>query len=495
MTQLSYKSANELAKMILDKEITSSELLEYFIKRVENYNPSINAIIIKNYDEARKQARELDEKLQKGEILGALHGVPMTVKESYGLKNTPTTYGRPDLKDNIVKEDALSIQRLKNSGAVIFGKTNVPFNLADFQSYNDVYGTTNNPWDLSKVPGGSSGGSAAALAAGLTGYETGSDIGGSIRNPAHYCGVFGHKPTWGLLPPRGHAAPNVLSQSDLTVIGPLGRSAQDLETGVLVMGGPDEIDGAGLKMDLEKPNKTSLKEYKVAAWTNFDFAPVNQETQNRINNIAETIIKKKGTVNFKAKPDFDFIESMDTYASLLHPTMASRSSEEDYQKLLDKLEKIESSDNNKSTTLDPTHDSQSAYTLRKQLSSLRDYNIANEKRTHLRWAWHEFFKEYDAVIAPIMATDAIEHDHSAFGDRTIMVDNDERPYFEQIFWAGLAIASYLPSTVIPTGLSEKGLPIGIQIIGPQYGDLKTIGLAKLLEQEGYSFKAPSNYSD
>ena len=253
----------------------------------------------------------------------------------------------------------------------------------------------------------------------------------------------------------------------------MGRSAKDLETGVLVMGGPDEIDGAGLKMDLEKPNKTSLKEYKIAAWVNEDFAPVNQETQNRVTNVAETITSNKGIVDFEAKPDFDIVESMDTYASLLHPTMASRSSEEDYQKLLDKFEALDSSDNNKSTTLDPTHDSQSAYTLKKQLSSLRDYNIANEKRTHLRWAWHEFFKEYDAIIAPIMATDAIEHDHGAFGDRTVMVDNDERPYFEQIFWAGLAIASYLPSTIIPTGLSEKGLPIGIQTVSYTHLTLPT----------------------
>ena len=495
MTQLSYKSANELAQMILNKEISSSELLEYYISRVEKFNPDINAIIVKDYENAKLAALRADDELSKGNIMGPLHGVPMTIKDSYDLAGTVTSRGNPALKDNIAPKDALSVERLKNAGAIIFGKTNVPYNLADFQSYNDIYGTTNNPWDLTRSPGGSSGGSAAALAAGLTGFETGSDIGGSIRNPAHFCGVFGHKPTWGLLPPRGHAAPNVLSQSDLTVIGPLGRSAQDLETGVLVMGGPDEIDGAGLKMDLEKPSKTSLKDYKVAAWTNLDFAPVNQETQSRVNNIAETIIKNKGIVDFEAKPDFDFIESMDTYASLLHPTMASRSSEEDYQKLLDRLEKIESFDNNKSTTLDPTHDSQSAYTLKKQLSSLRDYNMANEKRTHLRWAWHEFFKEYDAVIAPIMATDAIEHDHSAFGDRTIMVDNDERPYFEQIFWAGLAIASYLPSTVIPTGLSEKGLPIGIQIIGPQYGDLKTIGLAKLLEQEGYKFQSPDTYPD
>jgi Asp-tRNAAsn/Glu-tRNAGln amidotransferase A subunit and related amidases len=278
----------------------------------------------------------------------------MTIKDSYDLAGTVTSRGNPALKDNVASKDALSIERLKNAGAVIFGKTNVPYNLADFQSYNEIYGTTNNPWDLTRSPGGSSGGSAAALASGMTGFETGSDIGGSIRNPAHFCGVFGHKPTWGLLPPRGHAAPNVLAQSDLTVIGPLGRSAQDLETGVLVMGGPDEIDGAGLKMNLEQSNKDSLKDYKIAAWVNQDFAPVNQETQNRVTNVAETITSNKGIVDFEAKPDFDILEAMDTYASLLHPTMASRSSEEDYQKLLDKFDELGSSDKNKSTTLDPT---------------------------------------------------------------------------------------------------------------------------------------------
>jgi len=492
---IAYKSADQLAKLIIDKEISSVELLDYYISRVEKYNSDINAIVVKDYENAKQAAKKADKELSKGNILGRLHGVPMTIKDSYDLAGTVTTRGNPALKDNFASKDALSVERLKNAGAVIFGKTNVPYNLADFQSYNEIYGTTNNPWDLTRSPGGSSGGSAAALASGMTGFETGSDIGGSIRNPAHFCGVFGHKPTWGLLPPRGHAAPNVLAQSDLTVIGPLGRSAQDLETGVLVMGGPDEIDGTGLKMNLKRSDKESLKEYKIAAWVNQDFAPVNQETQNRVINVAETIISNKGIIDFEAKPNFDILEAMDTYASLLHPTMAARSSEEDYQKLLDKFEELDSYDKNKSTTLDPTHDSQSAYTLKKQLSSLRDYNIANEKRTHLRWAWHEFFKDYDAVIAPIMATDAIKHNHGAFGDRTVIVDNDERPYFEQIFWAGLAIASYLPSTVIPTGLSEKGLPIGIQIIGPQYGDLKTIGLAKLLEKEGFGFQSPNNYQD
>ena len=171
----------------------------------------------------------------------------MTIKESYNIAGLPTTNGRPDMKDNIAEIDALAVTRLKEAGVVIFGKTNVPLNLADFQSYNEVYGTTNSPWDLKRGPGGSSGGSAAALAAGLCGFESGSDIGGSIRNPSHFCGVFGHKPTWGLLPPRGHALPGLLVQPDLSVIGPLARSAADLEAGVMAMAGPDELDGIGLK--------------------------------------------------------------------------------------------------------------------------------------------------------------------------------------------------------------------------------------------------------
>ena len=173
---LAYKSAKELAKLIKDKEVSSLELLEYYIARVEKFNPDINAIIVKNYEEAYETAKKADELISRGEILGPLHGVPMTLKESYGLTGTALTFGVPEFKDNISNTDALSVERLKNAGAVIFGKTNVPFKLADFQSYNDIYGTTNNPWDLSKIPGGSSGGSAAALAAGLTGFESGSDM-------------------------------------------------------------------------------------------------------------------------------------------------------------------------------------------------------------------------------------------------------------------------------------------------------------------------------
>jgi amidase len=151
------------------------------------------------------RAREADTALARGAVWGPLHGVPMTIKESFNVAGTPTTWGVPDHKDNITTEDALSVTRMKAAGVTLFGKTNVPLLLADWQSFNKIYGTTNNPWDVTRSPGGSSGGSAAALAAGLTGIDTGSDIGASIRNPAHYCGVFGHKPTYGILPPTGQS--------------------------------------------------------------------------------------------------------------------------------------------------------------------------------------------------------------------------------------------------------------------------------------------------
>ena len=244
--------------MIQRREVGCEELLDHYLDRVERFNPTLNAIVVLDADGARERARAADAALARGEVWGPLHGVPMTIKESYNVAGTPTTWGMPDLSNNIAAEDALSVQRLKAAGVVLFGKTNVPLGLADFQSYNEIYGTTSNPWDTDRIPGGSSGGSAAALAAGMTGFESGSDIGGSIRNPAHYCGVFGHKPTWGLLPPRGHAMPGVLAQPDLSVIGPLGRGASDLELGVTAMAGPDEIQGAGYELRLRGPEHRDL---------------------------------------------------------------------------------------------------------------------------------------------------------------------------------------------------------------------------------------------
>ena len=475
MTDMAFQSALQLGEAIRNKTIGATEMLEYFLDRVDKYNPALNAIVVEDFERARKLAIEADRALARGEIWGPLHGVPVTLKESYEVAGLITTRGNPMWKDNRATEDALPVTRLKKLGVNLFGKTNVPYNLADMQSYNDIYGTTNNPWDHECSPGGSSGGSAATLAAGMTGLECGSDIGGSIRNPAHFCGVFGHKPTWGLLPPRGHAAPG-----DLTVIGPLARSATDLEVATLAMAGPDEIQSAGYKLALESCPHRTLAGFKVAVWRNDERAPVTEETCKRIDAVAQAILDAGGSVDYDARPDIDTDGAHENYAALLAAVMTTRNSDEDFKNLQNKLNDPGTSDGQKKQ-------------LQYQLASYRDYVLANEVRTKSRWAWREFFKSWDVMIMPVMTRPAFEHDHGPVHERTLQIDNQIRSYFDSLFWAGPAINNYLPATVIPTGAVGEGLPIGIQIMGPEYGDLKTIGFAKLLEQAGFGFVAPPGY--
>src|SRR4051812_13225743 len=248
-----FLSAKKLAAAIRRKQIGSVELLDLYLERIKRLNPKLNAIIVLDEKRARAQARKADRAAAKGDWKGPLHGVPMTVKESFDLEGHPTTWGRVDMKGNIAGKNALAVQRLMDAGAVVFGKTNVPALLADWQTFNPVYGTTNNPWDVTRVPGGSSGGAAAALAAGLTGLELGSDIGASIRNPAHYCGVFGHKPTFLLCPSTGHNLPPNLAVKDMAVIGPMARSADDLELALKLIAQPDEVEERGFRIALAKP--------------------------------------------------------------------------------------------------------------------------------------------------------------------------------------------------------------------------------------------------
>ena len=480
MTDIAFASATDLATKLRDRDISAVELLQHYLDRIDSINPELNAIVVDIREQALERARAMDAALATGQSMGPLHGVPMTVKESYNLAGTPTTWGNPEWADNICHEDAESLKKLQQAGVVIHGKTNVPLALADFQSYNDVYGTTNNPYDLTRAPGGSSGGSAAALAAGLTGIETGSDIGGSIRNPAHFCGVFGHKPTYNLLWMRGHSPPgDTRSSSDISVIGPLARSAQDLDTAVRIMAGPDAITARGLRLDLPEWQGRDLKDLRVAVWHNDAQAPVSQEVEARVELVAQALKDRGASIDPDARPDFAPAGSHDTYQNLLQATMAMRMPDDDYTSL-------------KATAaeLDADDDSSRAKILRAQVSSFKDWGTANELRHQLRWRWHEFFSDYDILITPIMATAANPHDHRKFGERTILVDNQERPYFEQVFWAGLTGVAYLPSTVIPTGLNGQDLPIGVQIVGPEYADLVTIGIAAELERDGFRFTPP-----
>jgi amidase len=460
------------------------DLLSLYLDRVDRYNGELNAIVVDVREQAMEQAAVADQMLADGKPTGPLHGVPMTIKESYNLAGTPTTWGNPDWKDNIATEDAEAVKKLKAAGVIVFGKTNVPLSLADFQSYNEVYGTTNNPYDHSRIPGGSSGGSAAALAAGLTGLETGSDIGGSIRNPAHFCGVFGHKPTHNLLWIRGHSPPGDLrSKPDISVIGPLARSAVDLDVALRQMAGPDDIMARGYRLDLPEFPQAGLKGLKVAVWSDDELCPVDVEVRARVELVADACRSAGATVDDQARPAFSTEHSHETYQNLLQATMAARMPDDDFESVKRYV-----------ASLDPSDDSPAARVLRAQVASFKDWKHHNEMRDHLRWQWHQFFTGYDLLLTPMMPTAAFPHDHREFRDRTITVNNEQRPYFDQVFWAGLTGVSYLPSTVIPTGLNGAGLPIGVQIVGPEFGDLVTIGAARALEGQGFRFVPPPDYS-
>lgn len=485
MDQIAFSDATSLAARIKKKEISSVELLEHYLARVDKYNPAINAIIVTQLDKSRVRAKAADAALARGEGWGPLHGVPMTVKESYNIEGLPTTWGSPAMKNNIAESDAVACQRLQNAGAIIFGKTNVPLSLADFQSYNDVYGTTNNPFDLTRGPGGSSGGAAAALAAGLTGLEMGSDIGGSIRNPAHYCGVFGHKPTWGILPMRGHAMPGVLTMSDISVVGPLARSAEDLRLAVELVGGADDLHLPGWKLALPEPTQKSLKDYRVAVWADDDLAPVDQSCKDRVMQVAKLVEEAGGQVDYEARPNFDAAHSHRQYENLLHSAMSARQPEEIFNANVARRAK-----------LDPADDSALARVTIASTLYYREWHQHNENRTHLRWAWHDFFSKFDILLTPMCSTAAFSHDHNPqMGQRRVTVNNEQRPYMEQLFWAGLTGVAYLPSTVVPTGLNAQGLPIGVQVVAREMGDFYTIEFARKVAEQLGGFVAPKAYEE
>ena len=483
MTDVPFRSAKRLAQLIRSKRISASALLEVYAERIGRLNPRLNAIVATDLQAARKRARAADRALAKGQVWGPLHGLPMTVKESYDVVGMPTTWGLPELKDNKPAVNALAVDRLIAAGAIIFGKTNVPLLLADWQSYNEIYGTTNNPWDLTRSPGGSSGGSAAALAAGLTGLEAGSDIGSSIRNPAHYCGVYGHKPTFGIVPPRGQALPGRVAETDIAVIGPMARSAEDLDIALAVMAGPDEVNAGGWRLKLPAPEKTSLRQHKVAVMLTDRNSEVDRTVQDRLQHLADFLSRKKVKVSDKARPDIDTDHAQDIYIQLLRAATSGRQTPEVFDKALEQRRKLA-----------PEDQSYYARMIRANTMPHKDWLAANEVRHQMRLKWAAFFEEYDLLLCPAAASAAFPHDHAGERyQRTVIVNGKKVPTTDQLFWAGYSCVAYLPSTVAPIGFTPDGLPVGVQIVAPQYGDRCSIAFAKLLEQEYHGFIPPPGY--
>jgi amidase len=483
LQDIAFWSAKRLASHIRRRKIGCLELLDHYLARVERHNPALNAIIVTDIPAARKRAKEADRALTKGDVWGPLHGVPMTVKESYDVAGLPTTWGLTELKNNIAKTDAVVVDRLRGAGAVLFGKTNVPWLLADFQSFNDTYGTTNNPWDLKRSPGGSSGGAAAALAAGLTGLESGSDIGGSLRNPAHFCGVYSHKPTYGLVPLRGHAQPGLVAPADISVVGPLGRSADDLALALGVVAGPDETESAGYRLALRPPKKKQWRDFKLAVMLEHPIAAVDRGMQDQLQKLVDFLGKKKVKIDERARPAIDIDKAWRLFAGLLNAAMSGRLSPEAFARTVEAAR-----------GLPPEDESPTAMVIRDSVMAHKDWLVLNNQRHHMRLAWAAFFQEYDFVLCPAIGMSAFPHDHSgSLWQRKMTINGKVEDAANQLFWAGFFGAFYLPGTVAPAGF-VGGLPVGVQIVGPQFGDLATISFAQMLEREYQGFVAPKGYA-
>jgi amidase len=479
-----FDSATTLVERLRTGKIGSRELLEYFIGRIERYDSAINAVVVRDFARARVLADQADRAIQRGASLGPLHGLPMTIKESFQLRGTPTTFGFPEFRHNRATSDAVAVERLLGAGAVIFGKTNVPPGLMDGQSWNEIYGRTVNPWDASRTPGGSSGGSAAALAAGLTALELGSDIASSIRNPSHYCGVFGHKPSYGACPQRGHMLLEMFQATDIGVVGPLARSAKDLELELSVIAAPAGAEASAYSLALPRSPRESLRDFRVAIVFDDSFAQVDGTIQHLLAQLGAFLAREGATVAEGERPAFDSEEYYRLFMVLLHAATAAGIPDEEFAR------DVELARGAGVGTREMARLNAYGATL-----SHRDWLRLDEKRHRYREAWRGFFERFDLLLCPVLSTAAFPHSTVPPPQRMLTVNGREVAFENQLFWAGLAGLAYLPASVAPIGLTPGGLPVGVQIIGPQFGDLLCLKFAQLLEERYRAFVPPPGLAD
>jgi len=481
---VAFRPAVALAKAIRAGELGSRELLEHYVTRVERLNARVNAIVTLDLERARRQADAADAARARGELRGPLHGLPMTIKDSFETAGLRSTCGVPELAEHVPATDAIAVGRLLAAGAVVFGKTNAPTWAMDVQTYNPIFGTTSNPWDATRSPGGSSGGAAAALAAGLTGLELGSDIGGSIRNPAHYCGVYGHKPSYGIVPARGHMPPppGALADPDIGVIGPLGRSADDLALLLEVIAGPNEHEAVGWRLALPPARRGALRDYRVAAWLDDPACPVDDAVRSRLEATVEALAKAGVRVDTRVRP-VDFGEAYRDYLRLLLPVTMAGAPESTIAALAEQA-----------SQLAPDDDGLQARLARFATQRHRDWLSTHERRQRYRAQWAALFRDHDVLLCPASPVTAIEHDQE--GDvfsRTIQVNGKTRLYADQVAWAGVIGMVFLPATVAPVGRTPAGLPVGVQIVGPYLEDRTPLDFARRLGDVIGGFEVPSGW--
>lgn len=482
------QSATELARAIADRQTTSRGVLEHYLDRLERLNPSLNAVVVTDIERARAQADAADAACRAGQPLGPLHGVPMTVKDTYEVAGLSAVVGEPRLKSHVSRHDATAVARLRQAGAIVFGKTNTPRLAQDVQTYNSVYGTTHNPWQNQRTPGGSSGGAAAAVAAGLTPIELGSDLAGSIRTPAAWCGIYGHKPSYGLIPMQGHipGPPGTLAEPDLCVAGPLAQEPADLSLLLDVMAGAAEPEASAWRIALPGPAHESLADFKIATCFVHDFAPLSRAVAQGLSDLGRAL-EATGT-HPTACDDLPggLAESYDLYDHLLNALVGAGIPDTLYAKA------------RRGARLAGLLRRDARGTLggfaRRATASHRDWVHHDEQRQHLRARWQRFFADYDVLLLPVVGVPAIEHlQAGSLFDRKIAVDDYKLAYTQLFRWIAPATLAGLPATVAPIGLSPDGLPLAVQIVGRYGADHTTIAFARALRAAGIEIGRPPGY--
>jgi len=484
--QILYRSAFELARDIKAGHLSSLQVLEFFLDRTARFNGDLNAIVALDEARARERAVAADAAAARGEDWGPLHGVPLTIKDAFCTEGLVTVGGVPDCRNNIPATNADAVQRYIDAGAVVFGKTNVPFMSADLQTFNEVYGVTSNPWNLARTCGGSSGGAAAALAAGLTPLEVGSDIGGSIRTPSHFNGVFGHKSSFGIVSHAGHLPPGegVLSEPDLSVVGPLATCVDDLEQALDLLLGANASDLSAWRVSLPPPSFSEIGGLRVAVWADDSFCPVDSEVLRCINSVAGTLQLLGAQVNMEARPDIDPEANHRNYVLLLTAVMAGAMPDSVRERAAEVV-----------AAADPDDFSEAMMQMRGISLPHSAWLMENEMRLQTRAAWSSFFDNFDVLLCPCVQVPAFPHDHTPdMLQRSLAVNGVARPYTDLLRWAGLTLNAYLPATVVPAGLTLDGLPVGVQVVSRYLGDRTTLAVARLLERHHRAFTAPPGYA-
>jgi amidase len=458
MNDVLFRSAADRADALRRKEISSGELTELLFARIDAVNPRLNAVIDQRREAARAEAAAADAATARGEAVGPLHGVPVTIKESFDVAGMHTTWGNPAFQEFVADSDATVVQRMKQSGAIVVGKTNVAFMLGDFaQTANELYGVTNNPWDTSRTPGGSSGGAAAAVAAGLSFAECGTDLVGSVRIPGSFCGVYALRPTartvplTGMQPPGGPAAPD--DGTHMSTAGPLARSAADLRTLLRVLGGPEDPAAKAYAWTPAPPRHTRLSDFRIGVVLDHEAAPVTGEVGTALSAVVDGLAGAGVTI-VEGWPDgVHPVQSAESFGFQVGLFFAYASPGSELPDFADVVEQ-------------------------------------EHRRTEIRAAWARYFDGVDAFVCPVNFTAAFAHDARSFEQRTIPTPEGERAYTDQPFWTAHAALAGLPAVAAPAGLTSSSLPVGVQVIGPQHEDDTAITFAELLADVVGGYQRP-----